>query len=154
MLIMQASEQYRGHTAYFTDDTPPPLDKSVGYIVMVGFGLFFSILCAVTSHVHLRHYNIKLTSEYFTTAGRDVGLGLTSCAVLSSWTWSATILQSANVTWRYGVSGAFWYASGASVQIILFAIMSFHLKKNARNAHTIGEIIYARWGSCVHKVFL
>lgn len=32
------------------------------------------------------------------------------------WTWAATILQSSNVAWEYGVSGPFWYASGATIQ--------------------------------------
>jgi hypothetical protein len=33
------------------------------------------------------------------------------------WTWAATILQSSNVAWEYGVSGPFWYASGATIQV-------------------------------------
>jgi hypothetical protein len=28
------------------------------------------------------------------------------------WTWAATLLQSANVAFKYGVSGPFWYAAG------------------------------------------
>ena len=27
---------------------------------------------------------------------------------LSQWTWAATLLQSSNVAWQYGVSGPFW----------------------------------------------
>jgi len=35
-----------------------------------------------------------------------------------------------------GVSGPFWYASGATVQIILFATLAIELKRRAPNAHT------------------
>lgn len=41
-----------------------------------------------------------------------------------SWTWAATLLQSTGIAYRYGVSGPFWYASGATVQIILFATLA------------------------------
>lgn len=40
------------------------------------------------------------------------------------WTWAATILQSSNVAWQYDVSGPFWYASGATIQVLLFGVMA------------------------------
>ena len=51
----------------------------------------------------------------FSTAGRSVKTGLVAAAVVSSWTWAATLLQSTTVTYEYGVSGAFFYASGMSI---------------------------------------
>ena len=149
---MQAAEQYRNQTGSF--EGTPPLNVGVGYGMMVGFGIFFTVFCIGATQLHLKYNKIKLTSEFFSTAGRDIGVGLTACAVVSSWTWSATILQSSHVTWKYGVSGSLWYAAGASIQIFLFGIMSFHMKKYAKNAHTIGEIIHARWGPRTHKVFI
>lgn len=35
--------------------------------------------------------------------------GLTASVIISQWTWAATLLQSSNVAWAYGVSGPFWY---------------------------------------------
>jgi Na+/proline symporter len=35
--------------------------------------------------------------------------GLTASVIVSQWTWAATLLQSSNVAWQYGVSGHFWY---------------------------------------------
>jgi Na+/proline symporter len=64
------------------------------------------------------------TSEAFSTAGRTVKSGLVAAAVVSSWTWAATLLQSSSVAYEYGVSGGFWYASGATVQILLFATLA------------------------------
>lgn len=52
------------------------------------------------------------TSEMFSTAGRSVKSGLVAAAVVSSWTWAATLLQSSTVAYEYGVSGPFYYASG------------------------------------------
>jgi Na+/proline symporter len=74
-------------------------------------------------------------------------------AVVSSWTWAATLLQSTSVCYRYGVSGPFWYASGATVQILLFATLAIELKRRAPNAHTYLEVIKARYGTGAHIVF-
>jgi Na+/proline symporter len=57
-------------------------------------------------------------SEHFSTAGREIPAGLTAADVVSKWTWAATLLQSSNVAYAYGVSGPFWYASGATIQVM------------------------------------
>ena len=90
----------------------------------------------------------------FSTAGRTVKSGLVASAVVSSWTWAATLLQSSGVAYSYGVSGPFWYASGATVQIILFATIAIELKRRAPNAHTFLEVIRARYGAVTHIVFM
>ncbi|OMP82552.1 putative urea active transporter 1, partial [Diplodia seriata] len=93
-------------------------------------------------------------SEMFSTAGRTVKSGLVASAVVSSWTWAATLLQSSGVAYNYGISGPFWYASGATVQIILFATLAIELKRRAPNAHTFLEVIRARYGAVTHIVFM
>jgi urea-proton symporter len=68
--------------------------------------------------------------------------------------------------------GPFWYASGATVQILLFATIAIEyvltsahdnndnkltarrLKRRAPNAHTFLEVIKARYGVVTHIVFL
>ena len=73
---------------------------------------------------------------------------------IEQWTWAATILQSSNVAWQYGVSGPFWYACGATIQVLLFGVMAIEIKRKAPNAHTVCEIVRARWGRAAHTVFL
>ena len=80
--------------------------------------------------------------------------GLTASVIVSQWTWAATLLQSSNVAWAYGVSGPFWYASGATIQVLLFGVLAINLKKIAPSAHTVCEIVHARWGATAHKTFL
>jgi Na+/proline symporter len=63
-------------------------------------------------------------------------------------------LQSSAVAYNYGVSGPFWYASGATVQVILFATLAIELKRKAPNAHTFLEAIRARYGGITHCVFI
>merc|ERR1719361_2310829 len=83
-----------------------------------------------------------------------VKTGLTASVIVSQWTWAATLLQSSNVAWNYGVSGPFWYASGATIQVLLFGVLAISLKKIAPKAHTVCEIVNARWGKTAHLTFL
>ncbi|PIB03184.1 putative urea active transporter 1 [Cercospora beticola] len=134
--------------------TSPPLSQATGYGVIIGLGFLFAFGMMLTTFVLKRYNNELQTSEVFSTAGRTVKSGLVSSAVVSSWTWAATLLQSSSIAYQYGVSGPFWYASGATVQIILFATIAIELKRKAPNAHTFLEAIRARYGPVTHGVYI
>ena len=78
---------------------------------------------------------------------------MTATKIVSQWTWAATLLQSATVASKYGISGPYWYAAGATIQIILFAILSITLKTRAPGAKTFLQVIKARFGSRTHIIF-
>ncbi|KAI9761317.1 MAG: hypothetical protein M4579_001107 [Chaenotheca gracillima] len=130
------------------------LGQGAGYGVVLGLGALFAFGMILTTYVLRRYHNEVQTSEMFSTAGRTVKSGLVASAVVSSWTWAATLLQSSGVAYRYGVSGPYWYASGATVQILLFATLAIELKRRAPNAHTFLEVIRARYGVYAHMVFI
>jgi urea-proton symporter len=46
------------------------------------------------------------------------------------------------------------YASGATIQVLLFGVLAIKLKRVAPTAHTACEIVNARWGRNAHKTFL
>merc|ERR1719201_2627881 len=96
----------------------------------------------------------KKTSEEFATAGRSLGMGLVAADIVSQWTWAATLLMSSNMCWRVGVSGSYWYAAGASVQIMLFAILATQVKRRAPNMRTFMELVRVRWGKGAHITFI
>ncbi|KAJ9488706.1 hypothetical protein VN97_g4578 [Penicillium thymicola] len=131
-----------------------PLSQSFGYGIILGLGFAFALLMIFITWALKRYQNEVQTSEMFSTAGRSVKSGLVAAAVVSSWTWAATLLQSSAVAYKYGVSGPFFYASGATVQILLFATLAIELKRRAPNAHTFLEVIRARYGTVVHIVFI
>jgi len=146
--------EYQGQTSYFpVGEAPLPL--WVGYVVVVGFGLLFSVITTAIVYIN-KYFGAKgeITSEHFNTAGRMIKTGLTASVIVSQWTWAATLLQSSNVAWQYGVSGPFWYASGATIQVVLFGVLAINLKKIAPSAHTVCEIVNARWGKTAHLTFL
>jgi Na+/proline symporter len=132
-----------------------PLTQADGYGILIGFGTLFA-LGMVGTTLSLQRYHGERTesSETFSTADRKVRTGLIASAVVSSWTWAATLLHSSSVTYTYGISGAFWYASGATVQIILFCVVAIELKRRAPFAHTFLEVVHARYGRAGHFIFI
>ncbi|RVX70503.1 hypothetical protein B0A52_05154 [Exophiala mesophila] len=95
-----------------------------------------------------------MMSEEFNTASRSIKSGLIACGTVSAWTWAATLLQASTVTYQYGVSGPFWYAAGATVQIFMFSVLACKVKQNAPRCHTYLEIIGARYGRVAHVIFV
>ncbi|KAG0138172.1 Sodium:solute symporter family-domain-containing protein [Tuber indicum] len=132
----------------------PPLSQGFGYGIVLGLGFAFALGMIGTTWALKRYQNEVQTSEMFSTAGRTVRTGLVASAVVSSWTWAATLLQSSGIAYQYGVSGPFWYASGATVQILLFATLAIELKRKAPNAHTFLEVIRARYGAATHVTYM
>ena len=130
------------------------LPEWIGWAVVVGLGAVFAVIISVEVKIEEKYLGVNQTSEMFNTAGRVIKTGLTAAAIVSAWTWAATLLQSSTVAYQYGISGPFWYAAGASIQVLLFGILAIELKRKAPNAHTFLEIIRARFGNGSHKVFL
>lgn len=137
-----------------TTNSYVPLPQGAGYAVVVGLGFVFSACMILTTFV-LRRYNREIiTAEEFATAGRSVKKSLISAAVVSSWTWAATLLTSTTQTYNNGISGAFYYAAGATCQIVLFSCIAIKAKERAPGAHTYLEIVKTRYGKATHCVYL
>ncbi|KZT51561.1 Na+/solute symporter [Calocera cornea HHB12733] len=158
--------------------TPAPiLPQAAGYGVVLGIGFFFAAFMALLAHLQNRytHYSTR-TSEEFNTASRSVKPGLIASGIVSAWTWALTVAQvqlfsvrdmpqgeerpsescpeSSTVAYEYGVAGPFWYAAGATVQILVFSILAVKVKQNAPRCHTYLEIIHTRYGPGAHLVFI
>jgi len=131
------------------------LPQGAGYGVVIGIGLFFSAFMIGLTWLQSRYTEFSPNnSEEFSSASRSVKPGLIAAGIVSAWTWAATLLQSSAVAYKYGVSGPWWYGSGATIQVLLFAMLAAKLKLHAPYAHTWLEIIGARWGRTAHLVFL
>jgi SSS family transporter len=130
------------------------LSEGIGYVILLGVGLVMAIAVTLLVRVEHKWLGTRKTFEWFYTAGRNVKTGLIAASLVSAWTWAATLLQSSTVAYQFGISGPFWYAAGASIQMVLFGILVIELKRKAPSSHTFPEIINARFGVNAHKVFL
>lgn len=129
------------------------LPQAAGYAVVVGLGAVFAAGMVLTTFCLKRYNKEIMTAEEFSTAGRSVKKFLLSSAVVSSWTWAATLLTSTVQVYNNGVSGALYYAAGATVQIVLFSCLAIKGKERAPSAHTYLEIVHKRYGSITHGIY-
>ncbi|KAK0523941.1 hypothetical protein OC834_005722 [Tilletia horrida] len=128
----------------------PPLSQAAGYGVVVGLGALFAIVVVFISRTLVKYANLKSDSEEFSVARRSLGTGLTAAAVISSWTWSTTLLSSSSTAYNYGVAGPLVYAAGNTTQIVLFANLAIQLKRKAPDVHTHLELVRIRYGRVAH----
>ena len=134
--------------------TTAVLGENIGYLVLIGVGLVMALAVLIMVKAETKWLGTRKTSEWFYTAGRTIKTGLIAASIVSAWTWAATLLQSSTVTFEFGIAGSFWYAAGASIQVILFSILAIELKRKAPMTHTFTEMINVRYGRHAHKVFL
>ncbi|THH11139.1 hypothetical protein EW146_g8142 [Bondarzewia mesenterica] len=132
-----------------------PLPQGVGYGVVLGLGFFFALMMNVITWVQAKysHFSPNSASE-FTAASRSLKTGIVVAGILSSWTWSLTLLQSATESYNIGISGGYWYAVGGTLQIAVFSVIASKVKMNANHATTFPEVAYIRFGTVGHLSFL
>ncbi|QDS76336.1 hypothetical protein FKW77_002734 [Venturia effusa] len=131
----------------------PPLSQGVAYGIVLGFGIVFALIMNLITYISRRFLHESSTASMQLTAKKSVKTGLVSAAVVSSWCYAATILNSVRLTYVYGFAGLWWFASAATVQIVLYAIMAIELKRRAPRANTILEAIRIRFGTATHVVY-
>ncbi|XP_066270073.1 uncharacterized protein [Branchiostoma lanceolatum] len=146
-------EKVRNGTASGTSDFTPLVELREAIVLTLGFGLFAGLVAYVFNLVRKYVFHDQNDLDTAFDAGGQVSVGLTATTIVSQWTWAATLLQSCTVASKFGISGPFWYAAGASVQIIVFAILSVELKMKAPGAKTYLQVIKARFGAKAHIVY-
>ncbi|KAG9314224.1 Sodium:solute symporter family-domain-containing protein [Chiua virens] len=130
------------------------LTQGTGYGVVLGIGFVFALIMMGLSTLQNRYTAYKInTSEEFNTASRAVKPGLIASGIVSAWTWAATLLQSSTVTYEYGLSGGYYYAAGATIQIFMMSVLAIRVKMIAPYCHTYLEIVHARYGNTAHFIF-
>ena len=70
------------------------LDESIGWFIVVGLGMIFAGVISAEIKLEEKYLGHTQNSEWFNTAGRIIKTGLTAAAIVSAWTWAATLLQS------------------------------------------------------------
>lgn len=133
----------------------PTLSQGVGYGVVLGLGAFFAILMNIVTILQNKFTKIKSSgADEFTTASRNVPLGLMVVSIVSTWCWPLTLLQSATESYTYGISGGYLYAIGGFVQVSVFSIVASKVKANANLVTTFPEAGFLRFGTAGHLAFL
>lgn len=106
------SPQRSRHICAATMSSPAQvLTPGVGAAVVVSVAIGLSMLMLVILFC-MRRYSAPTEhsndNDEFSSASRSVKPGLVACAIVSAWTWAATLQQSAAVAYKWGISGPFW----------------------------------------------
>ncbi|XP_076443027.1 uncharacterized protein LOC143281665 [Babylonia areolata] len=130
------------------------LEKHEGaLLLLLGFG-GFSVALALGYNAIRRHVFGEVNSlDTAFDAGGRVTMSLTAVTVGVQLLWPADLLQSATVTSKMGIAGAFWYSTAVVVNIILFPLLSLQFKTRAPGAKTYLQVVRARFGRGTHIVF-
>ncbi|RDI83282.1 hypothetical protein Vi05172_g6661 [Venturia inaequalis] len=131
------------------------LSPGVGYGIVIGIGGVFAVLMLCVTWLQNRYTSFSShESEEFNTASRNIKPGLIASGIVSSWTWSTTLLTSSTFSYKYGVCGGMWYAANGCLQIMLFSLIAIKIKSNTPGAHTFAEIILSKHGKIAHVTYL
>ncbi|SCU89994.1 LAMI_0E00100g1_1 [Lachancea mirantina] len=132
----------------------PILGQAYGYCYILVLAAGFAALMIFITKILSKLLGEKQNSERFTTSGRNTSSGLIASAVVSSWTWPGTLLTSSGMAYSYGICGGAWYSFAFTIQITFFAVLALEIKRKAPGAHTILEIVKARFGKVAHWIML
>merc|ERR1712112_16469 len=127
-------------TATITQGVEPTVSLQAALLIFLGVGIFAVFIAQAFQMVRKYVYRDADNLDTAFDAGGKVSIGLTATTIVSQWTWSATLLQSSTVASKYGISGPYWYAGGATIQIIIFPILSIMLKTRAPGAKTFLQV--------------
>ncbi|CAH1774641.1 unnamed protein product [Owenia fusiformis] len=122
-------------------------------VTVLVLGVFVGVISKIFNLIRKHIYGDKENLDISFDAGGRVSSGLTATTIVSQWTWTATLLKSSAVASKYGISGPFWYAAGATIQIFMFSMITVQLKTRAPGAKTFLQVIKARFGGRTHIVF-
>ncbi|EME45527.1 hypothetical protein DOTSEDRAFT_129115 [Dothistroma septosporum NZE10] len=137
------------------NDAMKVLPAGAGYAIVIGIGGVFAAIMLAITWLQNRYTRFSTKqAEEFNTASRSVKPGLIASGIVSSWTWSATLLTSSTFAYSYGICGPMWYGAMGTFQILLFALIAIKIKSNAPGAHTFPEILLARHGNIAHLTYL
>lgn len=68
------------------------LSPGAGWAVVISLGIGFAFLMIIISYLQEKYTNFSLkTNEEFNSASRSVKTGLIAAAIVSAWTWAATL---------------------------------------------------------------
>lgn len=116
------------------------LGPAQGIIIEIALGI---VLLALVFYVKSR---LVSSTKDFVIANRKIGFGFGVAALISIWTWAMAVMMSAAMTYKFGLSGLFWFTVPNGLAVI--AVIPFVRKARALmpNGYTISEFVNARFG--------
>lgn len=117
-----------------------PLGAFEGIVTLIALGIAMLIVS------YYAKWKLVRNTHDFVIAGRQLGLGFGIAGLLSVWTWVIGILLPIGVTFKYGLSGLFWFTVPNGAAVIAVIPFAKKLRKLMPHGYTISEFVSARYG--------
>lgn len=117
------------------------LTPAMGFGLMAALGVVM-LLIALTVKSKL----VRSTRD-FVASGRRIGLAFGTGTLVSVWTWAMAVMMSSAMTYRWGLSGLFWFVVPNGLAVMLVVPFARYLRKNMPQGYTISKFVDARFKS-------
>ena len=81
----------------------------------------------------------------FVIAGRRLGFGFGVAGLISVWTWAMAVMMSSGMTYKYGLSGLFWFTVPNGFAVIAIIPFAKRLRTLMPHGYTMGEFVSVRF---------
>ena len=115
------------------------LTPALGFATMIGLGLFLLVLSFAIKTALVRN------THDFIIADRKVGFGFGVGSVIAVWTWAMAVMMSSAMTFRWGLSGLFWFVVPNGFAVIAMIPFARILRRNMPEGYTISEFVQYRF---------
>ena len=115
------------------------LSPALGFATMIGLGLFLLVLSFAIKTALVRN------THDFIIADRKVGFGFGVGSVIAVWTWAMAVMMSSAMTFRWGLSGLFWFVVPNGFAVIAMIPFARILRRNMPQGYTISEFVQRRF---------
>lgn len=115
------------------------LSAGLGISLMVGSGLVFLLIAMI-----VKRYLVRDTHD-FIISNRQIGLGFGVGTVISVWTWAMAVMMSSAMTYKFGLSGLFWFVVPNGFAIMAMIPLARMMRKRMPEGYTIGQFAHVRF---------
>jgi urea-proton symporter len=119
------------------------LTPTMGFSLMAALGVFMLLIALV-----VKRHLVRNTRD-FVASGRRIGLAFGTGSLISVWTWAMAVMMSAAMTYRWGLSGLFWFVVPNGLAVMLVIPFARYLRSNMPHGYTISKFIDHRFRSGV-----
>ncbi|MBD2435370.1 sodium:solute symporter [Nostoc sp. FACHB-110] len=116
------------------------LGQTEGIITLIVMGL---VMLTVSYYAK---WKLVRNTHDFVIAGRKLGLGFGIAGLLSVWTWVIGILLPIGVTYKYGLSGLWWFTVPNGLSVVAVIPFAKKLRRLMPHGYTISEFVSVRYG--------
>ncbi len=124
------------------------LTPVMGFALMAGLGIFMLVIALIVKR------SLVSNTRDFVASGQRIGLAFGTGSLISVWTWAMAVMMSSAMTYRWGLSGLFWFVVPNGLAIMIVIPFARYLRKNMPQGYTISKFIDHRFKSNVSSTIV